>query len=66
MNKEILKINLNKEFPIPGSSLTADPDNPAPHDKPPEFTNLHKALDSIFQMAIEPDNYVQLIQLSWL
>lgn len=63
MNREILKINMNKEFPIPGSSLTADPDNPAPHERPPEFTNLHKALDSIFQKTIEPDNYVQLMQL---
>ena len=63
MNREILKINLNKEYPIPGTSLTADPDNPAPHERPPEFTNLHKALDSIFQNVIEPENYVELIQL---
>ena len=63
MNRQILKINLNKEFPIPGTSLTADPDNPLPHERPPEFTNLHKALDSIFQNAIEPENYVELINL---
>ena len=63
MNQEILDINLQRRFPIPGISLTTDPDNPMPHDKPPEYTNLHKALNFIFENAIEEENYTQFIKL---
>jgi len=63
MNEDILNINLERRFPIPGMSLTMDPDNPMPHDRPPEFTNLHKALNYIFENAIEEENYSQFIKL---
>lgn len=63
MNEDILNINLERRFPIPGMSLTTDPDNPMPHDRPPEFTNLHKALNYIFENAIEEENYSQFIKL---
>jgi hypothetical protein len=63
MNEDILNINLEGRFPIPGSSLTADPDNPAPHDRPPQYTNLHKAVEHIFTNTIQDENYVPLIEL---
>lgn len=63
MNQDILDINLQRRFPIPGISLTTDPDNPMPHDRPPEYTNLHKALNYIFENAIEEENYTQFIKL---
>lgn len=63
MNEDILNINLERRFPIPGMSLTTDPDNPMPHDRPPEFTNLHKALNYIFESAIEEENYSRFIKL---
>jgi|TARA_R100000479_G_scaffold173393_2_gene119397 hypothetical protein len=63
MNQEILDINVQKKFPIPGSSLTADPENPAPFDKPPEFTNVHQCLDFILAQTIEEENYVKFIEL---
>jgi len=63
MNEDILKINLEKRFPIPGTALTTDPDNPMPHDRPPEYTNLHKAIEFIFARTIQKENYVQLIQV---
>ncbi len=63
MNEDILNINLERRFPIPGMSLTMDPDNPMPHDRPPEFTNLHKALNYIFENAIEEENYSRFITL---
>ena len=53
MNQDILDINLQRKFPIPGISLTTDPENPAPHDRPPQFSNLHKALNYIFENAIQ-------------
>lgn len=63
MNEDILNINLERRFPIPGMSLTMDPDTPMPHDRPPEFTNLHKALNYIFENAIEEENYSRFIKL---
>jgi hypothetical protein len=63
MNENILNINLERKFPIPGMSLTLDPENPMPHDKPPEFTNLHKSLNYIFENAIEEENYSRFIKL---
>ena len=33
--------------PIPGQSLTNDPDNPYPWESPPEFVNVNAAIDSI-------------------
>jgi len=63
MNEDILNINLERRFPVAGMSLTTDPDNPMPHDRPPEFTNLHKALNYIFENAIEEGNYSRLIKL---
>jgi hypothetical protein len=49
--------------PVPGSSLTSDPDNPAPYEKPPEYTNIHEACQWIFSKFIEEENYVEVIQL---
>lgn len=48
--------------PIPGSSLTADPDDPTPYEKPPEYTDIHAASEWIFSSLIEEDRYDQLIQ----
>lgn len=49
--------------PIPGSSLTSDPDNPAPYERPPEYTGIHEASEWIFSQFIDEENYPQLIQL---
>lgn len=49
--------------PIPGSSLTSDPDNPAPYERPPEYTGIHEASEWIFGELIDEDNYPEIIQL---
>lgn len=49
--------------PIPGSSLTSDPDNPAPYERPPEYTGIHEAAEWIFGELIDEDNYPEIIQL---
>jgi hypothetical protein len=48
--------------PIPGSSLTSDPDDPAPYEKPPQYVDIHSASEWIFSQLIEEDRYDQLIQ----
>ena len=46
---------------IPGSSLVTDPDDPAPYEKPPEYTDIHAASEWIFSELIEEERYDQLI-----
>lgn len=48
--------------PIPGSSLTADPDNPAPYEQPPEYVDVHSASEWVFSQLIEEERYDQLIE----
>lgn len=45
--------------PIPGQSLTTDPSNPAPYEKPAKFTSVHEASRSIFEYFTEPDTYAE-------
>jgi len=49
--------------PIPGQSLTSDPSNPAPYEKPPKFTSVHEASRSIFEYFIEPETYSNTMEL---
>ena len=49
--------------PIPGSSLTSDPDNPAPYERPPEYTNIHEASEWIFSKLIDEETYPEMIQV---
>jgi hypothetical protein len=63
MNEEILRINVEKKFPIPGMAMTQDPDNPSPSDKPPEFTDIHDCIKHIFLNSIQEENYMNLMEL---
>lgn len=61
MNKEYFDV-IMKGKPIPGSSLTSDPNNPAPYETPPDYVNIHEASEWIFSKLIEETNYEQLLQ----
>jgi len=43
--------------PIPGQSLTNDPDNPLPFEKTPDYSDLSSAIDYIFLELTEPDTF---------
>lgn len=62
MNK-LAQQMINGGRPIPGQSLTEDPSNPAPYEKPPKFTNVHEASEDIFIKLIDEENYVNMIGL---
>jgi hypothetical protein len=47
--------------PIPGQSLTNDPDQSYPWEGPPEFTDFRKALNYIAEELLEEDIYVPLV-----
>lgn len=48
--------------PIPGQSLTNDPDNPLPFEGPPIFTKRKEATEEIFSNLIREDVYPNVIE----
>lgn len=58
MDNELLKVMTSKGRPIPGQSLTTDPDNPAPYEKPPEFTDIYEASEYIFGRLLDEKRYI--------
>ena len=63
MNQEYLNVIMNTGRPIPGQSLTTDPNNPAPYERPPEFTSIHEASEFLFGKFIEEETYADLMSL---
>ena len=47
--------------PIPGQSLTADPDQSRPFEGQPEFTVFKEALDYIASELLEPEAYLNIV-----
>jgi hypothetical protein len=60
--EEFKNIQMTGKRPIPGQSLTNDPENPAPYEKAPEFTSVHRASEYLWESFIEPRTYVNLMQ----
>tara|TARA_Y100001963_G_C6690876_1_gene404573 strand:- start:424 stop:948 length:525 start_codon:yes stop_codon:yes gene_type:complete len=60
-NEELYKVAFNR--PIPGESLTRDPDDPMPSEKPPEFTNIREASEFIFEQLTSEESYEEIIRL---
>jgi len=54
---EVSKVNR----PIPGQSLTSDPENPAPYERPPQFTDVHEATMYLWDFVTEETTYVALM-----
>jgi hypothetical protein len=51
------------DAPIPGESLTSDPEDQKPWEKPPEFTDINVALQDTFLQITEPDFYGDLMDM---
>ena len=51
------------ERPIPGQSLTQDPDTPLPYEKPPQYTDRNEALEYFFAKFVDEDNYPKIMEL---
>tara|TARA_R100001377_G_scaffold61849_1_gene37807 strand:+ start:2131 stop:2667 length:537 start_codon:yes stop_codon:yes gene_type:complete len=49
--------------PLPGESLTNDPDNPLPFEKAPEYTDLTTALEYYFATFTEEGTYDRILEL---
>ena len=61
MNEEYLKLVAGGGRPIPGQSLTTNPDDPQPYERPPQYTSVHEASEDIFSKLIEEETYKQLM-----
>lgn len=60
-NQEAVNAFANAARPIPGESLTDNPDEPRPFKRPPEFTNFKKALDFTANELLQEENYMPLM-----
>jgi hypothetical protein len=60
VQEEYTKIQASGKRPIPGQSLTDDPENPAPYERAPTYTSVHAASEYLWESFIEPDTYVKL------
>jgi len=61
VEEEFQKVRASGKRPIPGQSLTNDPENPAPFEKAPEYTSVHAASEYMFGKFIEPQTYISLM-----
>ena len=49
------------ERPMPGQSLTNDPENPLPFEQPPKFVDKTDALEYLFASFVEEKKYIALM-----
>jgi len=56
--------NMHKmQRPIPGQSLTRDPENPLPFEQPPKFVDKTDALEYLFSSFVEEKKYEALMTI---
>ena len=60
-NQEGIDALVNSSRPIPGQSLTQDPDTSHPWEGPPEFTDFKQAFNYIAEELLEEEVYVSLV-----
>jgi hypothetical protein len=60
-NQEILDHLGQMDSPVPGQSLTADPDNPLPWERPPTHTTLNSAIHALFDFMTEEETYINIV-----
>ena len=60
-NEELYKVAFNR--PIPGESLTRDPDDPLPCEKPAEYSTVKEASEWIFEQITSEESYEEIIRL---
>mgnify|MGYP003150792480 CR=1 FL=1 len=60
-NQDILNHLGKMERPIPGQSLTSNPDEPRPWEKPTTYVKLKDALYGLFNMMTEETMYTNIV-----
>tara|TARA_R110002050_G_scaffold291537_2_gene446082 strand:+ start:263 stop:871 length:609 start_codon:yes stop_codon:yes gene_type:complete len=62
VEEEFAKLQTSGKRPLAGQSLANDPENPAPYERPPKFTSVHKASEYLWESFIEPTAYTSLME----
>tara|TARA_R110000744_G_scaffold162905_1_gene279524 strand:+ start:427 stop:1020 length:594 start_codon:yes stop_codon:yes gene_type:complete len=62
VEEEFNNIQMSGKRPIPGQSLTNDPESPAPYERAPKYTSVHAASEYLWGTFIEPTTYVNLMR----
>jgi hypothetical protein len=57
-----LEVISGTERPVPGQSLTSNPESPRPFEGPPKYTNLREANQAIFATLIEEENFSNVVR----
>jgi hypothetical protein len=60
-NEEFLQFRSTMGRPIPGQSLTNDPENPLPFEQAPRFTDVHDASMYLWSEITDPELYVPVM-----
>jgi len=60
-NQEAVEAFAQAGRPIPGQSLTSNPDEPRPFEGPPDFTNFKEALDYTAAELLLEENYTPMV-----
>ena len=60
-NQEVLDHLGKFEGPVPGQSLTGNPDEPKDWERPPTHTTLNSAIHSLFDFMTEEDTYIEIV-----
>ena len=60
-NQEVLDHLGKFEGPIPGQSLTGNPDEPQSWEQPPEHVTLNGALHGLFEFMTEEETYINIV-----
>jgi len=60
-NQEAVDAFAQAGRPLPGQSLTANPDEPRPFEGPPDFTNFKEALDYTAAELLLEENYTPMV-----
>tara|TARA_R100000808_G_scaffold245_1_gene1418 strand:+ start:362 stop:997 length:636 start_codon:yes stop_codon:yes gene_type:complete len=63
IQESVANDRLSLDRPIPGESLTNDPDNPYPFETTPEYANRTDALEYLFASFVEEGSYEKLLNL---
>jgi len=60
-NQEILDYLGQMNGPVPGQSLTNNPDEPYPWEKPSTYTTMNEAMHGLFDMLTEEEMYIDVV-----
>jgi len=63
LDEDFIQYSSKMDRALPGESLTNDPSNPYPWEKPPEYTDVVKASEYVFNMLTEKETYINMMNI---